>query len=297
MNIQININKAANNYSGSGGEASAATQTSLTDTTTPKANTSTQTSLDDSVSQYPGSPIGSKNNSSDNKIIKTAVDTTPKETTWDKKQELADSEQKFSFEKGMVDMFTSFMSSFKEMMAEYMSQIKELVSGIMEAFKGAQPQKPEPTKEEPANTTGRPVKSFADRVPEILSGHKSIGHINEADLQGAVITYQLHQKSEDAELFFMQKLAEIEKTKSNKSEAVKAALIATQEAGKISKHEAEFVYSLSHRAAQVDEKHDEVSNAQHGAGTMDLAHAIKGAEINLAQVVQGKLIIEPKPLY
>jgi hypothetical protein len=224
---------------------------------------------------------------------------------------------KFSFEKEMVDMFSAFMNSFREMMKEYLSQIKDIVRSVFDSIKDLMPQpKPQPQPkpidsgsqvENPVSTNPvkkpstpampRIMESFAQRVPGILGNHNGIGHVNEADLQAGIVAYQLYQKSEDAEQYFLQKLGELETGGMNKGEAIKAALIATQESSRISRNEAEFVYTLSHRTSQLDENHDEVSLAPHGAGTMDLGNALKMAEINLAKVIHGQIILEPRQLY
>jgi hypothetical protein len=199
----------------------------------------------------------------------------------------------------MLDMFSSFISSFKEMMQSYLGQIKEMVSSIIDAIKGLIPKPVTPPVNSPVNPlpeTPRKMESFPERMPKILSAHAGIGHVNEVDLQAGVIAYQLYQKSEDAEKFFLSKLTEA-RGKMGPSEALKSALIATQEAEKISKNEAEFLYTLSHRASQLDENHTEVSKSENGAGTMDLANAMKLAEITLASVIHGKIILEPRPLY
>lgn len=290
MNIQININKNASGY-----VANTADTPVLSDSTTngkavdaPLAENTLENTTGKNVQNkvFDCSKLTSCHTSAENKL---AVE--PKEN-------------KFSFERGMVDMFSSFMSSFKEMMQSYLGQIKDMVSSIIDAIKGlipkpVTPQPVNPPASNPVNNlpeTPRKMESFPDRMPKILSGHAGIGHVNEVDLQAGVIAYQLYQKSEDAEKFFLSKLTE-ERGKMGPAEALKSALIATQEAGKISKNEAEFLFTLSHRASQLDENHAEVSKSENGAGTMDLGNAIKTAEITLASVIHGKIILEPRPLY
>jgi hypothetical protein len=264
MNIQININKGAGGYSPQETEGPHKNNKQVSDTS--------ENSLD------------------------TTVDRIAKEGECIC-EDAGENTGKFSFEKGMIDMFTSFMTSFKEMMKEYMSQIKEMVAGLVESFKNMQP----PTVSSPpkveTEVSSRKMESFAERVPLKLAGHVEHGHVNETDLQAAIVSYQLYQKSEDAEHYFLTRLEEEKSNNKSPSEALKIALVATQEAGKISKIEAEFVYSLSFRAAQIDENLEEISEAPHGTGTMDLGHAVKFAEINLAKVIQGRIIIESKALY
>jgi hypothetical protein len=266
MNIQININKGTGGYPPQGTEGIQKKQISDT------SGTSLDTTLD--------------------RITKEGECAC---------EDAGENAEKFSFEKGMIDMFTSFMTSFKEMMKEYMSQIKQMVAGIVKSFKSMQPPSASiPPKEGPevqVEASPRKMESFAERVPARFAGHIEHGHVNEADLQAAVVSYKLYQKSEDAEHYFLTRLEAEKGNNKSPSEALKAALIATQEAGKISKLEAEFVYSLSFRAAQIDENLEEVSEAPHGAGTMDLGHAVKSAEINLAKVIQGKIIIDSRALY
>ncbi len=285
MNVQININKNETTYS--------APQTNKTQTEEQKVLTQDSTVSESSQRKEDCGVL------THGKPLEASICSMPAVNTEPTDSSLSEN-NKFSFEKGMVDMFTSFMNSFKEMMQQYMSQIKEMVSSIVESFKGLLPQasaKPQtPVNSSPPVAT-RTMESFAERMPKILSGHTSIGHINEADLQAGVIAYQLYQKSEDAEQYFLSKLGEQDRSKMTPTQALKAALIATQEAGKISKLEAEFLYKLSHRASQLDQNHAEVSEAKHGAGTMDIGNAIKGAEIVLAHVIGGSIILEPRPLY
>jgi hypothetical protein len=300
MNIQININK-------SGGNAyMPESEIGLAD----YGNTKKAEEIVETLPSATDTGENSKNYSTGGNIsaqpkpIMSSCSRPPGSVDCNETQGSEKTEQ-FSFEKGMVDMFTSFMSFFKEMMQQYMSQIKEMVSSIVASFRelvSAVPKQPavaeKPVGTPPVNQGApRQMESFRERMPKILSSHASIGHINEVDLQAGIIAYQLYQKSEDAEQFFLKKLAEQDTGKMSQGEALKAALIATQESGKISKLEAEFLYTLSHRTSQLDENLHEVSESPHGAGTMDLGNAMKMAEIGLAKVIHGHIILEPKPLY
>ncbi|HMO17870.1 MAG TPA: hypothetical protein PKA63_06755 [Oligoflexia bacterium] len=196
---------------------------------------------------------------------------------------------------------TEIVNSFKTMMEGFLKQIRELIETIKKPsppVEGGQNPVPEkPGKPGVGDGASSPKETFAVRVPKVIAKGSS-GQINEADIQAGVASYQLYQKSEAAEQAFVSKREELISQGVDRAESIKKALIYTQEKNLISKKEADFVYSISFQAAQIDDDPNTVSIAsQAGNGTIDYGHGLKAAEIFLANVVNANVKVESRSLY
>jgi len=130
---------------------------------------------------------------------------------------------------------------------------------------------------------------FQTKLKQIFSGK---AELSEVELRHGIVTYQLYQKSPELEGVYEKAYKSAIDSGKAGSEAEKQALFELSKAGKITADEARWVYSLSARAAQLD---DNLEYLRTTAGTEDnfkLANALQIAEVNLASI-QGGIIKVP----
>jgi hypothetical protein len=86
---------------------------------------------------------------------------------------------------------------------------------------------------------------------------------------------------------FRQEMEELKNSSSAVQSNIKSALSKVVEAGLISKEDANMIYSISHRAAQLDESVGAISNAKRDGAL--LSDAIKIGGDNLAKINSGEM--------
>jgi hypothetical protein len=129
----------------------------------------------------------------------------------------------------------------------------------------------------------RVIDPFSKHATNNLSAVAS-GQASQEQIQEAIVAYQLYQKDEQLENTFKSNLATAKADGKSGQEAIKAALIETEKSGNLNRWESDWVYSLSHRAAQL------------GGDKTPTALAIEYAERNLAGIVTGHIVPEGRPV-
>ncbi len=137
-------------------------------------------------------------------------------------------------------------------------------------------------------------ESFKDRTTKYFN-ETSKGTVSELKMQEAVVMYQLYQKDEEAESIFKTKLAEAKSQGKTGQSAIKAALIETEKSGKIARWESDWVFSLSYRAAQLDDNIKDLKTQNTGSN-MPQKLAIETAERTLLAIATGVEIPVNRPV-
>lgn len=134
--------------------------------------------------------------------------------------------------------------------------------------------------------------SFADKEKEVLKTD-SKGKVSEIELRRGVVVYQLYQKDSKLADSFQTLYNTAIQNKSTPTVAVKTALNQLVKDGKLSKADANWVYSLSFRAAQFEGSQQALSTSTTGTHGLDRAAAIKIAEATLAGIQSGTVSVKP----
>ncbi|MFN8392090.1 MAG: hypothetical protein U0136_17495 [Bdellovibrionota bacterium] len=201
-----------------------------------------------------------------------------------------------------------------------LTKLSDVIAKLTEALKAAQPAAPKPEAVPPASggtsTTGSSVPAsgststeetepdsetpdtssaklpFAEKERSVLkpdANHK----VSEVELRRGIVVFQLYQK--DAKLADeFQSAYETAKTAGQTStNAVKTALLQLVDQKKLSKADANWVYSLSARAAQFEGSEAALSTTTTGSHGLEVGAAIQLAERTLAGIQSGAVAVKP----
>jgi hypothetical protein len=148
-----------------------------------------------------------------------------------------------------------------------------------------------PTADKP--TSGTPgSQSFAEKEKTVLKPDAN-GKVSELELRRGVVVYQLYQKDSALEATFEKYYAEAQKNGDTPTNALKSALSQLVSDKKLEKSEADWVYSLSFRAAQFEGEDTGLSTSTNSSHGLALNAAIKSAEATLAGIQSGNIQVKP----
>ncbi|HMO17871.1 MAG TPA: hypothetical protein PKA63_06750 [Oligoflexia bacterium] len=199
----------------------------------------------------------------------------------------------------------NFNDSFATLANGFSGLVTTLIDNLVKGAKGGwengvvNPPSIIPPGNPPPITPPITPQSFKERVSLLLDKHKAVGVVSEADLQTAMIAYQLYQKDPALESLFLRGVDEAKSRGVSAVDANKISLKATESSsnGKLTKPDAEWVYRLTFRGAQLDSDHGALKEGSSGAGTLAVDQAIQIAEVTLAQIASGALVPQFVPLY
>lgn len=189
---------------------------------------------------------------------------------------------------GFLDKLSSMFESFISTLTKLVDKLVDLTS------KPAINNKPAETSPELVSDANSTKESFNDRTTKYFN-ETSKGTVSELKMQEAVVMYQLYQKDEGAESIFKTKLAEAKSQGKTGQSAIKAALIETEKSGKIARWESDWVFSLSYRAAQLDDNIKDLKTQNTGSN-MPQKLAIDTAERTLLAIATGVEIPVNRPV-
>ena len=127
---------------------------------------------------------------------------------------------------------------------------------------------------------------FKKKLSELFSDQKEL---SETDLRNGIVTYQLYQKSPTLEPLYKKAYDVALAAGKSSTEAVKQALQDLAKAGEITADEAKWVFSLSARAAQIDENLEYLRTTVGTGDNFKLENALQIAEVNLASIQGGRI--------
>lgn len=130
---------------------------------------------------------------------------------------------------------------------------------------------------------------FREKLLARLSGEE---RLSETELRSAIVGFQLYQKSPALERDYYSALKAAEERGEPVNDAVLSALGTLSAAGGITSDEVRWVYSLSARAAQLDNNLTYLRTTAGAEPSFELQNALQIAEVNLAKI-QGGLIKVP----
>lgn len=202
------------------------------------------------------------------------------------------------------DSFATLKSGFAGLVTSLLDKLASGFSGGWEKPGALPPVITPSVNPQPTSTTLAPIsppvtggtaQTFKERVSAMLINHKNLGSVSEADLQTAMIAYQLYQKDPSFESLFLTGVQEAKSRGVAAVEANKISLIATEgsSSGKLTRSDAEWVYRLTYRGAQLDTDHASLS----GAGALPLDQVLQIAEVNLASIGSGAIVPDARALY
>jgi hypothetical protein len=195
--------------------------------------------------------------------------------------------------KGLFDQLKSVMNDFlsdvKEMLRQSLSDIKDIVSDVFGIDKPAGEEKAPVSdapgvSDNPQNTPN--ALPWNDKALEYLNPGRT-GMVTEGELQEALVTFQIYEKNIEAKRLFRQELADAKNSSSAVQGNIKSSLQKVVDAGLLSLEDAEKIYSVSHRAAQLDEAIGAISNVRRD-GAM-LSDAIRIGGDNLGKIRSGEI--------
>ncbi len=191
----------------------------------------------------------------------------------------------------MKNMLDGFLKDMKEMINQSLTDITNIVKEGLSSIFGGTPGTTKPPVQDTPVVPDKPVNTpnalpWNDKALEYLKPGSS-GIVTEGELQEALVTFQVYQKSIPAQTMFRQEMEELKNSSSAVQSNIKSALSKVVEAGLISKEDANMIYSISHRAAQLDESVGAISNAKRDGAL--LSDAIKIGGDNLAKINSGEM--------
>lgn len=210
----------------------------------------------------------------------------------------------------LKNTMTSFMTEMKEMIKQSLSDITDMVkaiaTSILKPSVGTGPTLLTPettnsgngdmTKPSTGSQSGTPTADKPVNLPNALGWNDkaleflrpgSSGRVTEGELQEALVSFQVYEKGTEAVTAFRQAMEAAKETSSAVQGNIKASLLKVVTAGFLTKEEAEKIYSISHRAAQLDESTGAISNSK-SEGAL-LSDAIKAGGENLQKIRNGEI--------
>jgi hypothetical protein len=173
----------------------------------------------------------------------------------------------------------NFLNEIKILVKEALGEIKNMITMAFPSSK-------------PADEITLPVGggsqalSWQDKALEYIRPGSS-GLVTEGELQEALVTYQLYEKGSNVESLFREELQKAKENSSAVQTNIKSSLEKVVASGVITKEEADTMYSIAHRAAQLDDSIGAISNVR-GNG-VSVADAIKTGGENLARIRKGEI--------
>jgi hypothetical protein len=173
----------------------------------------------------------------------------------------------------------NFFNEIKILVKESLGEIKNMITMAFPSSK-------------PAEETTLPVEggsqalSWQDKALEYIRPGSS-GLVTEGELQEALVTYQLYEKGSRAESLFREKLQNAKENSSAVQANIRSSLERVVAEGLITREEADSIYSIAHRAAQLDDSVGAISNVRSNGASV--ADAIKTGGDNLARIRNGEM--------
>ncbi len=205
---------------------------------------------------------------------------------------------------------TAITNALKPLVASIEKAVKtlsDLVTKLVEELKKPAETKPaetKPAETKPAETKPAETKptesgplspgtlSFAEKEKTVLKADEN-GRVSETELRRGVAVYQLYQKDTKLGDTLEKYYEEATKAGDAPAESLKKALSRLVEEKKLEKWEANWVYSLSHRAAQFEGSQTALSTTSKAPSGMEKAAAIKIAEAALVGIQTGTVEVKP----
>lgn len=188
---------------------------------------------------------------------------------------------------------TREQSSVFSTIQSYRTMISDFLKALTPKGDWEGPKTTAPTTK-PNNVTDQknelPRMNFQDKMNLLMEPHRASGKVSEAELQTALIANQLHHVGDSVELLFLSTFDTSRRSGFSISEANKLALRVVAQTGSIEKKDADWVYSLTYRAAQLDKDLNSMKESHSNKGVANIQDALSISEVNLVQINQGIII-------
>ena len=194
---------------------------------------------------------------------------------------------------------TNLMSEIRELLAELGELLKTLLKQLLPAASAPAASSPVASEINPSASTETavsvPALNFSEKLKLVLEPD-SENRVSENELRRGVITFQLYQKSPKTAEAFVESYDKLVDDDAPADLAIEKALIGLVEDGQVSRTDANWIFSLSHRAAQLDSDTATVGKSSSGKEGFDLQGAIRCAEATLAGIQAGSIKVEQRNL-
>lgn len=152
---------------------------------------------------------------------------------------------------------------------------------------------PTPKPQESLPSTEKARLSFSEKLNELLKpdGYDSL---SEQQLHYGIVAYQLYQKSPELQRTFSEKFESARDERLSVQESTKRALQELHSENRLAAWEVDWVYSLAHRAAQLDGSASGL-NAR-SSETIKFEDAIRRAELALVGIQAGSIEVRNRGL-
>lgn len=142
-----------------------------------------------------------------------------------------------------------------------------------------------------STTAKEPGMEFKEFISELLQPDAN-DSISEDRLQYGIVSYQLYQKSPELQAQYQTRFDEAREQSMSVREATSHALEGLHEEGKLADWEVDWVYSLSHRAAQLDSSHQGLNHAS--AESISFEEALRTAEQALVGIQSESITVKDR---
>jgi hypothetical protein len=129
-------------------------------------------------------------------------------------------------------------------------------------------------------------KPFKEYMSDFFKGNE---RLSEADLRNGIVSYQLSQSNPPLDSEYKRLFESARSSGKSVSASVASALKELSAQRSLKASDAEWVYSLSSRAAQLDDNLEYLRTTAGSSANYELKNALQIAEVNLASIQNGSL--------